>query len=110
MSFGVYLSENIIAEFVRDEVVVGRAIISVNINYSESESMIIGRNFLVKVNVNIGNSAVIFFIEEEVEKLVWFTRWGADTVMDFFIGRYIYEIREWILRNSSVSIGIVSIY
>ncbi|MBD4598879.1 phosphomethylpyrimidine synthase ThiC, partial [Xanthomonas citri pv. citri] len=89
-------------EFVRDEVAAGRAIIPANINHPESEPMIIGRNFLVKVNANIGNSAVTSSIEEEVEKLVWSTRWGADTVMDLSTGRYIHETREWILRNSPV--------
>ncbi|MFP5303473.1 phosphomethylpyrimidine synthase ThiC, partial [Cobetia sp. SIMBA_158] len=87
MSFGARLPENITAEFVRDEVAAGRAIIPANINHPESEPMIIGRNFLVKVNANIGNSAVTSSIEEEVEKLVWSTRWGADTVMDLSTGR-----------------------
>jgi phosphomethylpyrimidine synthase len=94
---------------VRAEVAAGRAIIPANINHPESEPMIIGRNFLVKVNANIGNSAVTSSIEEEVEKLVW-TRWGADTVMDLSTGRYIHETREWILRNSPVPIGTVPIY
>lgn len=88
----------------------GRAIIPANINHPESEPMIIGRNFLVKVNANIGNPAVTSSIEEEVEKLVWSTRWGADTVMDLSTGRYIHETREWILRNSPVPIGTVPIY
>ncbi|EOD2906496.1 phosphomethylpyrimidine synthase ThiC [Salmonella enterica subsp. enterica serovar Bredeney] len=110
MSFGARLPENITPEFVRDEVAAGRAIISANINHPESEPMIIGRNFLVKVNANIGNSAVTSSIEEEVEKLVWATRWGADTVMDLSTGRYIHETREWILRNSPVPIGTVPIY
>ncbi|EDY9279319.1 phosphomethylpyrimidine synthase ThiC [Salmonella enterica] len=109
-SFGARLPENITPEFVRDEVVAGRAIIPANINHPESEPMIIGRNFLVKVNANIGNSAVTSSIEEEVEKLVWATRWGADTVMDLSTGRYIHETREWILRNSPVPIGTVPIY
>lgn len=109
-SFGARLPENITAEFVRDEVAAGRAIIPANINHPESEPMIIGRNFLVKVNANIGNSAVTSSIEEEVEKLVWSTRWGADTVMDLSTGRYIHETREWILRNSPVPIGTVPIY
>ncbi|WP_176204145.1 phosphomethylpyrimidine synthase ThiC, partial [Salmonella enterica] len=100
--FGARLPENITPEFVRDEVAAGRAIIPANINHPESEPMIIGRNFLVKVNANIGNSAVTSSIEEEVEKLVWSTRWGADTVMDLSTGRYIHETREWILRNSPV--------
>ncbi|ALV93881.1 MULTISPECIES: phosphomethylpyrimidine synthase ThiC [Pantoea] len=109
-SFGAHLPENITAEFVRQEVASGRAIIPSNINHPESEPMIIGRNFLVKVNANIGNSAVSSSIEEEVEKLVWSTRWGADTVMDLSTGRYIHETREWILRNSPVPIGTVPIY
>lgn len=109
-SFGARLPENITPEFVRDEVAAGRAIIPANINHPESEPMIIGRNFLVKVNANIGNSAVTSSIEEEVEKLVWATRWGVDTVMDLSTGRYIHETREWILRNSPVPIGTVPIY
>ncbi|WP_416410597.1 phosphomethylpyrimidine synthase ThiC [Pantoea sp. App145] len=109
-SFGAHLPANITAEFVRQEVAEGRAIIPSNINHPESEPMIIGRNFLVKVNANIGNSAVSSSIEEEVEKLVWSTRWGADTVMDLSTGRYIHETREWILRNSPVPIGTVPIY
>ncbi|MEG3126796.1 phosphomethylpyrimidine synthase ThiC [Pantoea cypripedii] len=109
-SFGAHLPANISAEFVRQEVAAGRAIIPSNINHPESEPMIIGRNFLVKVNANIGNSAVSSSIEEEVEKLVWSTRWGADTVMDLSTGRYIHETREWILRNSPVPIGTVPIY
>lgn len=109
-SFGATLPENITAEFVRQEVAAGRAIIPANINHPESEPMIIGRNFLVKVNANIGNSAVSSSIEEEVEKLVWSTRWGADTVMDLSTGRYIHETREWILRNSPVPIGTVPVY
>ena len=109
-SFGARLPENITPEFVRDEVAAGRAIIPANINHPESEPMIIGRNFLVKVNANIGNSAVTSSIEEEVEKLVWATRWGADTVMDLSTGRNIHETREWILRNSPVPIGTVPIY
>ncbi|MGL5697802.1 MAG: phosphomethylpyrimidine synthase ThiC [Kluyvera sp.] len=110
VGFGARLPENITPEFVRDEVAAGRAIIPANINHPESEPMIIGRNFLVKVNANIGNSAVTSSIEEEVEKLVWSTRWGADTVMDLSTGRYIHETREWILRNSPVPIGTVPIY
>ncbi|MDZ7279834.1 phosphomethylpyrimidine synthase ThiC [Pantoea eucrina] len=109
-SFGAHLPQDITAEFVRQEVASGRAIIPCNINHPESEPMIIGRNFLVKVNANIGNSAVSSSIEEEVEKLVWATRWGADTVMDLSTGRYIHETREWILRNSPVPIGTVPIY
>ncbi|WP_122097343.1 phosphomethylpyrimidine synthase ThiC [Rahnella sp. Larv3_ips] len=109
-SFGAHLPANITPEFVRQEVAAGRAIIPANINHPESEPMVIGRNFLVKVNANIGNSAVTSSIEEEVEKLVWSTRWGADTVMDLSTGRYIHETREWILRNSPVPIGTVPIY
>lgn len=108
--FGAKLPENITPEFVRAEVAAGRAIIPSNINHPEAEPMIIGRNFLVKINANIGNSAVTSSIEEEVEKLVWSTRWGADTVMDLSTGRYIHETREWILRNSPVPIGTVPIY
>ncbi|UON55310.1 phosphomethylpyrimidine synthase ThiC [Aeromonas hydrophila] len=108
--FGASLPQNITPEFVRDEVAAGRAIIPSNINHPEAEPMIIGRNFLVKINANIGNSAVTSSIEEEVEKLVWSTRWGADTVMDLSTGRYIHETREWILRNSPVPIGTVPIY
>ncbi|MCI4233806.1 phosphomethylpyrimidine synthase ThiC [Dickeya dianthicola] len=108
--FGALLPDNITPEFVRQEVAAGRAIIPANINHPESEPMVIGRNFLVKVNANIGNSAVTSSIEEEVEKLVWATRWGADTVMDLSTGRYIHETREWILRNSPVPIGTVPIY
>lgn len=109
-SFGASIPEDITPEFVRDEVARGRAIIPNNINHPESEPMIIGRNFLVKVNANIGNSSVTSSIEEEVEKLVWSTRWGADTVMDLSTGRYIHETREWIVRNSPVPIGTVPIY
>ncbi|MFQ1993764.1 phosphomethylpyrimidine synthase ThiC [Aeromonas veronii] len=108
--FDARLPQNITPEFVRDEVAAGRAIIPSNINHPEAEPMIIGRNFLVKINANIGNSAVTSSIEEEVEKLVWSTRWGADTVMDLSTGRYIHETREWILRNSPVPIGTVPIY
>ncbi|ABF13936.1 phosphomethylpyrimidine synthase ThiC [Candidatus Palibaumannia cicadellinicola] len=109
-NFGAKKADHITAEFVRQEVAAGRAIIPSNINHPESEPMIIGRNFLVKVNANIGNSAVTSSIEEEVEKLVWATRWGADTVMDLSTGSYIHETREWILRNSPVPIGTVPIY
>lgn len=109
-SFGTILPENITAEFVRQEVAAGQAIIPANINHPESEPMIIGRNFLVKINANIGNSAVSSSIEEEVEKLVWSVRWGADTVMDLSTGRNIHETREWLLRNSPVPIGTVPIY
>ncbi|MCT7941438.1 phosphomethylpyrimidine synthase ThiC [Shewanella holmiensis] len=109
-AFGAEIGALITPEFVRSEVARGRAIIPLNINHPESEPMIIGRNFLVKVNANIGNSAVTSSIEEEVEKLVWSTRWGADTVMDLSTGRYIHETREWIIRNSPVPIGTVPIY
>lgn len=100
----------ITAEFVRDEIALGRAIIPANINHPEAEPMIIGRNFLVKINANIGNSAVSSSIEEEVEKAVWACRWGADTIMDLSTGKNIHETREWILRNSPVPIGTVPIY
>ena len=109
-SFGASIPAQITPEFVRDEVARGRAIIPVNINHPECEPMIIGRNFLIKVNANIGNSAVTSSIEEEVEKLVWSTKWGADTVMDLSTGRNIHETREWIMRNSPVPIGTVPIY
>lgn len=102
--------KGITPEFVRQEVAEGRAIIPANINHVESEPMIIGRNFLVKINANIGNSAVSSSIEEEVEKLIWSTRWGADTVMDLSTGRHIHATREWILRNSPVPIGTVPMY
>lgn len=102
--------EKITPEFVRDEVAKGRAIIPANINHPESEPMIIGRNFLVKINANIGNSAVTSSIEEEVEKAVWACHWGADTIMDLSTGKNIHETREWILRNSPVPIGTVPIY
>jgi phosphomethylpyrimidine synthase len=104
------IPSEITAEFVRDEVAAGRAIIPVNINHPESEPMIIGRNFLVKINANIGNSAVASSIEEEVEKMRWATKWGADTVMDLSTGKNIHATREWILRNSPVPIGTVPIY
>jgi len=109
-SFGANLQDKITPEFVRQEVAEGRAIIPSNINHPELEPMIIGRNFLVKVNANIGNSSVTSSIEEEVEKLVWSTLWGGDTVMDLSTGRNIHETREWILRNSPVPIGTVPIY
>jgi len=109
-SFGAAIPERITAEFVRSEVARGRAIIPSNINHPESEPMIIGRNFLVKVNANIGNSAVSSGIAEEVEKMTWSIRWGADTVMDLSTGKHIHETREWILRNSPVPIGTVPIY
>ncbi|GAB3740542.1 phosphomethylpyrimidine synthase ThiC [Silanimonas algicola] len=109
-SFGAVLPARITPEFVRDEVARGRAIIPANINHPELEPMIIGRNFLVKINANIGNSAVSSGIAEEVEKLVWAIRWGGDTVMDLSTGKHIHETREWILRNSPVPIGTVPIY
>ena len=109
-SFGANLPNEITPEFVRDEVARGRAIIPANINHPETEPMIIGRNFLVKINANIGNSAITSSIEEEVEKMVWSTRWGADTVMDLSTGKNIHETREWIIRNSAVPIGTVPIY
>jgi len=109
-SFGASLPRTVTPEFVRDEVARGRAIIPANVNHPELEPMIIGRNFLVKVNANIGNSAVTSSIEEEVEKLVWSIRWGADTVMDLSTGPSIHETRSWILRNSPVPIGTVPIY
>ncbi|MEZ5465873.1 MAG: phosphomethylpyrimidine synthase ThiC [Lysobacteraceae bacterium] len=108
--FGASIQQVITPEFVRDEVARGRAIIPNNINHPESEPMIIGRNFLVKINANIGNSAVTSSIAEEVEKMVWAIRWGADTVMDLSTGKHIHETREWILRNSPVPIGTVPIY
>ncbi|KHT62456.1 thiamine biosynthesis protein ThiC [Photobacterium gaetbulicola] len=110
MAFGANLPKEITPEFVRQEVAEGRAIIPSNINHPETEPMIIGRNFLVKVNANIGNSSVSSSIEEEVEKLVWSTRWGGDTVMDLSTGRNIHETREWIIRNSPVPIGTVPMY
>jgi phosphomethylpyrimidine synthase len=109
-SFGAAIPPFITAEFVRNEIARGRAIIPANINHGELEPMIIGRNFLVKINANIGNSAVTSSVEEEVEKMVWAIRWGADTVMDLSTGRNIHTTREWILRNSPVPIGTVPIY
>lgn len=109
-SFGANTPKRISPEFVRDEIAAGRAIIPNNINHPESEPMIIGRNFLVKINANIGNSAVSSSIEEEVEKAVWACRWGADTIMDLSTGKNIHETREWIIRNSPVPIGTVPIY
>lgn len=110
-NFGARTPKNkITPEFVRDEIAAGRAIIPNNINHPESEPMIIGRNFLVKINANIGNSAVSSSIEEEVEKAVWACRWGADTIMDLSTGKNIHETREWIIRNSPVPIGTVPIY
>ncbi|MFM1918757.1 MAG: hypothetical protein RLZZ303_391, partial [Candidatus Hydrogenedentota bacterium] len=109
-SWGASIPKCITPEFVRDEVARGRAIIPNNINHPESEPMIIGRNFLVKINANIGNSAVTSSIEEEVEKMVWAIRWGGDTVMDLSTGANIHETREWIIRNSPVPIGTVPVY
>jgi phosphomethylpyrimidine synthase len=109
-SFGAAIPSFVTPDFVRDEVARGRAIIPSNINHPESEPMIIGRNFLVKINANIGNSAVASSIEEEAEKMIWATRWGSDTVMDLSTGADIHETREWILRNSPVPIGTVPIY
>ncbi|RUO99387.1 phosphomethylpyrimidine synthase ThiC [Hyphomicrobium sp.] len=109
-SFGAEIPEHITPEFVRSEIARGRAIIPANINHGELEPMIIGRNFLVKINANIGNSAVTSSVEEEVEKMVWAIRWGADTVMDLSTGRNIHTTREWIIRNSPVPIGTVPIY
>jgi len=109
-AWGASIPDEVTPEFVRDEVARGRAIIPSNINHPEIEPMIIGRNFLVKINANIGNSAVASSIEEEVEKMIWATRWGADTVMDLSTGKNIHETREWIIRNAPVPIGTVPIY
>lgn len=110
-SFGAHVHDGFITpEFVRQEIALGRAVLPANINHPETEPMIIGRNFLVKINANIGNSAVTSSIEEEVEKMVWATHWGADTVMDLSTGKNIHETREWIIRNSPVPIGTVPIY
>ena len=109
-AFGAHFVTEITPDFVREEVARGRAIIPANINHPESEPMIIGRNFLVKVNGNIGNSAVTSSIGEEVDKMSWGIRWGADTIMDLSTGKHIHETREWILRNSPVPIGTVPIY
>jgi phosphomethylpyrimidine synthase len=109
-SFGAAIPDYVTPEFVRDEVARGRAIIPSNINHPESEPMAIGRNFLVKINANIGNSAVASSVAEEVDKMVWAIRWGADTVMDLSTGRNIHDTREWIIRNSPVPIGTVPIY
>ena len=109
-AFGANLPEEITPEFVLDEVARGRAIIPANINHPETEPMIIGRNFLVKINANIGNSAITPSSDEEVEKMVWATRWGSDTVMDLSTGKNIHETREWIIRNAAVPIGTVPIY
>ena len=109
-SFGAAIPDFVTPEFVRDEIARGRAIIPANINHPELEPMIIGRNFLVKINANIGNSAVTSSMAEEVEKMVWAIRWGADTVMDLSTGRNIHNIRDWIIRNAPVPIGTVPIY
>jgi len=109
-SFGASIPKQITAEFVRDEVARGRAIIPANINHTELEPMIIGRNFLVKINGNLGNSAVTSSIEEEVDKMTWGIRWGSDTIMDLSTGKNIHETREWVIRNSPVPIGTVPIY
>jgi phosphomethylpyrimidine synthase len=109
-SFGAEIPDYITGEFVREEIARGRAVLVNNVNHPESEPMIIGRNFLVKINANIGNSAVTSSIAEEVDKMVWATRWGADTVMDLSTGRNIHNTREWIIRNSPVPIGTVPIY
>jgi phosphomethylpyrimidine synthase len=106
----VAIREGVAPEFVRSEIARGRAVLPTNVNHPELEPSLIGRNFLVKINANIGNSAVASTIEEEVEKMTWATRWGADTVMDLSTGKNIHETREWILRNSAVPIGTVPIY
>ncbi|MGC9129248.1 MAG: phosphomethylpyrimidine synthase ThiC, partial [Acidithiobacillus sp.] len=108
--FGAQIPRQVPAEFVRQEVARGRAIIPANINHPESEPMIIGRNFLVKINANIGNSAVASSISEEVGKMIWAIYWGADTVMDLSTGKDIPETREWILRNAPVPVGTVPLY
>ncbi len=109
-SWGASIPDEITPEFVRSEIALGRAIIPANINHPELEPMIIGRNFRVKINTNIGNSAVSSSIEEEVEKMVWSARWGGDTLMDLSTGKNIHETREWILRNAPMPIGTVPIY
>ncbi|MDO8412020.1 MAG: phosphomethylpyrimidine synthase ThiC, partial [Phenylobacterium sp.] len=108
--FGASIPDLVTPEFVRDEIARGRAIIPANINHTELEPMAIGRNFLVKINANIGNSAVLSTVADEVDKMVWAIRWGADTVMDLSTGRNIHNIRDWIIRNSPVPIGTVPIY
>ncbi|MBI5162798.1 MAG: phosphomethylpyrimidine synthase ThiC, partial [Magnetospirillum sp.] len=108
--FGAAIPDEITPEFVRDEIARGRAILPANINHPEAEPMIIGRNFLTKINANIGNSALASSVAGEVEKMVWSIRWGADTVMDLSTGRHIHATREWIIRNSPVPIGTVPIY
>ena len=109
-SWGAEIPDYVTPEFVRDEIARGRAIIPANINHPETEPMIIGRNFLVKINANIGNSAVTSSMAEEVDKMVWAIRWGGDTVMDLSTGRNIHNIRDWIIRNAPVPIGTVPIY
>src|SRR5207244_817845 len=109
-SSGASIPDEVTSEFVRDEVARGRAIIPSNINHTELEPMVIGRNFLVKINTNIGNSAVASSIEEEVEKMIWSVRWGGDTLMDLSTGKNIHETREWIIRNCPVPVGTVPIY
>ena len=106
----VAIRENVSPEVVREEIAAGRAVLPANVNHPEIEPMIIGKRFLVKVNANIGNSAVTSSIEEEVDKMTWATRWGADTVMDLSTGRNIHTTREWVLRNSPVPIGTVPLY
>jgi phosphomethylpyrimidine synthase len=109
-SFGAAIPAEVTPEFVRDEVARGRASIPANVNHPESEPMVIGRNFLVKINANLGNSALGSSIAEEVDKMTWAIRWGGDTVMDLSTGKHIHETREWIIRNSPVPIGTVPIY
>ena len=106
----VAIRENMDPEFVRSEIAAGRAIMPSNINHPEAEPMIIGRNFHVKINANIGNSAVSSSIAEEVEKMTWATRWGADNIMDLSTGKHIHTTREWIIRNAAVPVGTVPIY
>ncbi len=108
--WGANLPELVTPEFVRSEIAAGRAILPANVNHPECEPMIIGRNFLVKINANLGNSPLTSSIQEEIEKAVWAIRWGADTVMDLSTGRNIHETREWIVRNSPVPIGTVPLY
>ena len=109
-SFGANIPAFVTPEFVRSEIAAGRAVVPANINHPELEPQIIGRNFLVKINANIGNSAVASSVEQEIDKMVWATRWGADNVMDLSTGRNIHNTREWIIRNSPVPIGTVPIY
>src|SRR5207248_4531110 len=109
-SFGASIPPFLRPEFVRSEIARGRAIIPSNINHGELEPMIIGRNFLTKINANIGNSAVLSSVEDEVDKMVWAIRWGADTIMDLSTGRNIHNIREWIIRNCPTPLGTVPIY